>query len=705
MLLRARPRCWLWGLIPLVLLGLLVVYGSQGMIEKDLSRRSSEALKSQGIEWARPRFQGLSGTIEGEAPSEAERLKAVEVVKKVWGVRAVVDQLSLSPVISPFKWSAYRNNGKIILDGYVPNSKVQQSILGLVKAKLPQAELTDKMRIGRGVEDESRWFGQVSFALGKLALLQKGDVELSGNDLTIVGVAPDLNAYEGLETTFNAGLPLQLQAKKINIMPPEIAAYEFLLRRQGESVQLEGPVPDKKSRKMLVDLAKGHFANLSVQPKISLGSGAPHGWGKALSLSVELLGQLEEGTVRLEGQDVNIEGVAPDRESARALRLKARSNYPTGFKVSDSISVKEAPPEIPVISPYETRLEDTGEDIILKGYIKSEEQRTSLLAAVKDQFPSRGVVDELKIGKGAGPDFLESLVEGLRLMRGLKSGQFVRVDNQLSISGEADDEAGVARFRERPGGLPDGLGFQSDVGLTAAAKEALRLEAEKKAAAEAARLEALKKAEAEKKAADVAAKLEAEKKAEAEEAVRLEAEKKAEAEKAEKKAEAEKAEKQATEEEVASAEELAKKRQWLSPEETEKRLGDLHKEAGAVNAKECQLLMNSIVRGSAIRFSVNSSVINPASYDVLSKVLSVAGRCENTVIRIEGHTDSDGSDAYNLELSKRRSRAVIAYLVKEGIPAKRLDAKGYGEKKPVASNGTGAGKALNRRIEFVVFEN
>lgn len=115
--------------------------------------------------------------------------------------------------------------------------------------------------------------------------------------------------------------------------------------------------------------------------------------------------------------------------------------------------------------------------------------------------------------------------------------------------------------------------------------------------------------------------------------------------------------------------------------------------------------MNSIVRGSAIRFGVNSSVINPNSYDVLAKVTSVANRCGNTVIRIEGHTDSDGSDAYNLELSKRRARAVIAYLVGQGVPKNRLDAKGFGEKKPVASNNSGQGKALNRRIEFVVFEN
>ncbi len=115
--------------------------------------------------------------------------------------------------------------------------------------------------------------------------------------------------------------------------------------------------------------------------------------------------------------------------------------------------------------------------------------------------------------------------------------------------------------------------------------------------------------------------------------------------------------------------------------------------------------MNSLVRGNAIRFSVNSSVITPSSYDILSKVHTVADRCTNTVIRVEGHTDKDGSDAYNLQLSKRRAQSVVNYLIKLGIPRTRLDTKGFGEKKPVASNRTQKGKALNRRIEFIVFEN
>jgi OOP family OmpA-OmpF porin len=70
--------------------------------------------------------------------------------------------------------------------------------------------------------------------------------------------------------------------------------------------------------------------------------------------------------------------------------------------------------------------------------------------------------------------------------------------------------------------------------------------------------------------------------------------------------------------------------------------------------------------------------------------------------QIEGHTDSDGGAAYNLALSQRRAQAVVDDLVKRyGIARSRLIAKGYGLTRPVASNATDAGKALNRRVELV----
>ncbi len=73
-------------------------------------------------------------------------------------------------------------------------------------------------------------------------------------------------------------------------------------------------------------------------------------------------------------------------------------------------------------------------------------------------------------------------------------------------------------------------------------------------------------------------------------------------------------------------------------------------------------------------------------------------------MRIEGHTDSQGDDAFNLDLSQRRANSVRRYLVEQGITAERLEAVGYGETKPVDTNKTAAGRENNRRVEFTILE-
>ena len=75
-----------------------------------------------------------------------------------------------------------------------------------------------------------------------------------------------------------------------------------------------------------------------------------------------------------------------------------------------------------------------------------------------------------------------------------------------------------------------------------------------------------------------------------------------------------------------------------------------------------------------------------------------------TMLRIEGHTDNQGDDAYNMKLSVARALAVKAWLMKQGIPEGRLIAVGFGETRPIADNSTEEGKAQNRRTEFHVAE-
>ncbi|MCP5058443.1 MAG: OmpA family protein [bacterium] len=101
-----------------------------------------------------------------------------------------------------------------------------------------------------------------------------------------------------------------------------------------------------------------------------------------------------------------------------------------------------------------------------------------------------------------------------------------------------------------------------------------------------------------------------------------------------------------------------------------------------------------------VHFEFDRSEILPTGRTVLDAVASRLGECRETRVRIAGHTDSIGTDAYNQGLSERRAAAVANYLVGHGIAAARLDEVGHGEGRPVADNGTDAGRARNRRVEL-----
>ncbi|MDQ1315719.1 MAG: OmpA-like protein [Pseudomonadota bacterium] len=102
-----------------------------------------------------------------------------------------------------------------------------------------------------------------------------------------------------------------------------------------------------------------------------------------------------------------------------------------------------------------------------------------------------------------------------------------------------------------------------------------------------------------------------------------------------------------------------------------------------------------------VNFDFDKATLRQEDLAIIDRDVAALEKWGNVNVEVAGHTDSRGSDEYNVDLSQRRAEAVRNYLISKGIAAERLSAKGYGESRPVADNATDEGRFMNRRVELV----
>ena len=108
---------------------------------------------------------------------------------------------------------------------------------------------------------------------------------------------------------------------------------------------------------------------------------------------------------------------------------------------------------------------------------------------------------------------------------------------------------------------------------------------------------------------------------------------------------------------------------------------------------------------SGLLFKINSTELSDSARYNLERIAVVFNNYPETIILVEGHTDNTGTDAYNMELSKKRAYTVTDYLITKGVAKNRFEVKWYGKEQPKFPNDTDANRKLNRRVEIGVMAN
>ncbi len=139
--------------------------------------------------------------------------------------------------------------------------------------------------------------------------------------------------------------------------------------------------------------------------------------------------------------------------------------------------------------------------------------------------------------------------------------------------------------------------------------------------------------------------------------------------------------------------------QAQAAQDAQQQARDAQQQLEAMQAKQTERGM-MLTLGNVL-FDTNGDTLKPGADELVSRLSQFLQNHADIKLRIEGHTDSTGSDSYNEALSERRAQAVATALESRGIPAERIQAVGRGKSAPVATNDTSAGRQQNRRVEII----
>ncbi len=339
-----RPVKWLWGLPVVVLVGVLAQYATSTRVERDLSERTSTALREAGLPWAIASFDGRDAVLEGLSFSREERDTALRIISSIWGVRNVVDKSDLIASPDTYTWLAAKEDGQIKIRGHVPTAADRQAVVGFIKAAMPDMEVDDKSMLAGGSPPRQEWLGSVSFAVIQLGQLKKGSVHLAGTNLSVRGEAETTMAYRSLVTLPAGQLPVSMELNVDKVEPPVIKPYSTRVKYNGSTLSFGGHVLSEDAREEILRRARSLFPDKKIDDAMQIASGAPDEWRWALSASLIQLRRLVSGRVKMEGNDLELEGIAADERTANEIVEAISFSFPSAFKVSDKLSVREEPP-------------------------------------------------------------------------------------------------------------------------------------------------------------------------------------------------------------------------------------------------------------------------------------------------------------------------------------------------------------------------
>ncbi|MEL6681438.1 MAG: OmpA family protein [Pseudomonadota bacterium] len=426
-----------------------------------------ETLVDQGYEWASVLGDGLQIILEGMAPNEAVRFRAISAAGGMVDASRVIDNLSVSDsaVIAPpqFAIEILRNNSGVSLIGLIPSATDREALAARIQQIADDQPVTDLLEVG-DYPTPATWPAALNYSLRALEILPKSKISVKANSVIINALSESPEEKHELETALARNTPENvLTSVEISAPRPLISPFttRFILDEEGP--RFDACAADNEAAANAI-LAAATEIGFSGQANCTLALGAPsRTWGDAVAMSISAVGDMQGGTITIADTDISlIAPIGTDQNVFDDAVGKLANALPDAFALRAELP--ELPADTGQESPQFTATLSPEGVVQVRGRVPDEVTNTVVKNFANARFSGRDITMGTRVVEGLPSGWSIRVLAGIEALSELSNGAIVVTPDTFTVRGNTGNEEASAEIsRLLIEKLGQGADFEIDV--------------------------------------------------------------------------------------------------------------------------------------------------------------------------------------------------------------------------------------------------
>ena len=416
----------------------VVAISSVAFFETRMSSDVRDLLQGQGLNWVTVDGDGMIVRLQGEAPNEAARFRAINLANRLVDYGRLRDELEMNTNVTlnapRFSLEMLRNDDGISLIGLMPDPKAKAEMLKKVISLNPNGQITDLIEIAQFPVPKD-WDKALSFGITALALLPRSKISVASNNVTIIAITQSGDEKLRLQSDLADQKPASLQVSiTISAPRPVITPFTFRMSIDETGPRIEACSADSTKAQTAI-LKAAQAAGLPKSENCTIGLGAPSPrWAQGVIAGIEAVHALGKGTITISDADVYLMGDSnTPPEVFEDVEANLKANLPPVFSLDAGLPQKPAA-EDGAQSEFSAQLRPDGQ-VRLRGFLPDLNLQTAVKSYAQTLFGAQNVFMASEIDPGLPRGWPAQVFAALKALALVHHGQITVQADMVRMTG------------------------------------------------------------------------------------------------------------------------------------------------------------------------------------------------------------------------------------------------------------------------------